>query len=206
LALSLAALDHRVDSRQDVELRDIAHALNARMGARGWVWLSSRTLTRVVLRRGATRVPERIQELIDSGEFYRVTARGRGHGKGRTLYFKGWANRLAVLSQLQEQWMPLDAIHAAERAFADHRRRISFFSRTNVTPGWRHSLLHGGGPSEKDGRKTPDRPIRASHGPPRQPPTANPKASTSQPYRLLAKHGLDLRRLRDALPPPRDVP
>jgi hypothetical protein len=209
-AVALATLDRWVDGRHDIELRDIAHAMNARMGSRGWVWASSRLLCRTLLGRGATRAAERVQELVDNGEFYRVSARGRGQGRGRTLYFKGWANRLAVLRQLEEQRMPLDAIHAAERAFEDYRRRLSFYAKRTDTLGEQHSPLQEGGTTKKDGRTTPDRPLRASHGPPPEIPVAPASLQTppsagrlvkqgfERPWNPLNHHGQRLRELRES--------
>lgn len=192
----LSALDGRVEGRHDIELRDIRHALNARLGyCGGYAWLSQRTLTKVVLGRCTGRALERVQELVDMGEFCRVTARGRGQGKGRTLYFKPWPSlRHAVLRELANQKMPLAATHAAERCFDRHLERV-FFRQKNGAPRHQQGVSKRDSQTEKDERTALDRPISDPNGPPGSHPTPSPRASAPQPIRLLSKHGRELRRL-----------
>src|ERR1700682_258332 len=80
--------DTYIDTRQDAELRDVYNALKGEIQARGGVaWLSTRTLCGKKLYRGHSRVQELVAELVRRGQVRRVSAPGRGRGRGRTLYW-----------------------------------------------------------------------------------------------------------------------
>jgi hypothetical protein len=181
VASALSDLDRWVDGRHDVELRDIGHAMNILIGPRGYRWMSHRLLTR-----------------IDMGELCRVTARGRGAGKGRTLYFKPWASRYAVLRELDENKMPLAAVHAAERFLEAFAQRV-LFRRKNVTHGERHSLPQGEALTRKDGPTGPRQFFLAPRGSPTPSQPSPALRLTPRRDTALSRHGERLRRLRDEM-------
>jgi hypothetical protein len=165
--------------------------------APGMVWLSSRTLTRDRLYRGTTETLRLARELAADGHIGRVTARGRGRGKGRTLYFLPSAKKWQVLLELRRQDMPHAAIVAALGFFV-RKERIA--STKNVTDGAQQRSLRSstfGTEAEKGAPAAPARRARAPSEPPRQASQhVSDGGGTPPSDRRLPKSGSALERLQ----------
>jgi hypothetical protein len=160
------------------------------------VWLSARTLANTRLFRGSTETLRLARELADEGHIGRVTARGRGRGKGRTLYFLPSAKKWRVLEELRREDMPPAAIAKVVAFFA---RRESFASRINVTNGARQQCLGLSTVGTESLKGAPDKPAQRSRAPsvpPRKPPKGTPNHSAPPSTRRLGKHGFALERLQ----------
>lgn len=201
MATSLAEVRRFTRDRRDAQIRNIGHAITSRMHPRqGYAWLSERLLFRDICHCSWGEGIELVQELIAAGEFYRVTARGPGRGRGRTLYFRGWANANVIRHELEENAMPLAAFHHVERCLAEYKARvtarISFFDRLNDAAEHRHRLPQRGVTKEKDGRKAPDHPSRAAPGSPRAGQIRPSGLETPRRVTALSRHGAEMRRLQ----------
>jgi hypothetical protein len=163
------------------------------MGRRGWAWLSARLLLRDICHCSWPEGQAIIRELVASGEFYQVTASGRGPdgAVAKTLYFAGWAHRDVIEGELRKHHMSLEAFLHVERCFRAFRDRVSFFARRNVAREQRQGLSQERGTTKKDARTARDVPLRASHGPPRQTPIQPDRRPTPPSDGRLAKHGLE---------------
>src|SRR5579859_4519831 len=139
------------------------------MSAKGFVWLAERLLFREICHCGWTEGIGLVMELVASGEFFRITARGRGPdgAVAHTLYFKGWVPQPVLEAQLREHHMPLEAFLQLERCLREYRRRVSFFAQRSGAAQHQHRDPQGDLTTRKDARPTRGRPSRASHSPPR---------------------------------------
>lgn len=174
-----------VDSDRDIELRDVSNALRGRLQrTRGIAWLSHRTLCHQLLRRGHSRTPDLIRELVQMGEVCRVSARGRGYGKGRTLYWLPGAHKSVVLAELEREKMPAAAIAEA----------LSFFPSSKAPRGERTQSLRSS-TFGTDKNKVSLAPLgehsRAPSGPLSPRPAPHVRPSTPPPLGRLARHGLE---------------
>ena len=176
MALALAALDHHIESRREARAWSLAHAIKNRMGRKGWHWLSERLLFRDICHTSWTEGQELVAELVQAGEFYRITARGRGPdgAVSRTLFFYGWVDRRLLEGQLQKHNMPLEAFLQLERCLKHHLARVSFFRHRSDAAEHQQGDPHGDLKTRKDARYSRGRPARASHSPPRA--VTNPPA------------------------------
>ena len=192
MALALADLDRHIDSLREARAWAIGHAINGRMGRRGYAWLSVRLLLRDICHCSWPEGQAIIRELLAAGEFYQVTAPGRGPdgAVAHTLYFKGWAHRDVLERELRTHNMPLEAFLHVERCFKDFRARVSFFAHRSVAGEQQHSPPQEGGTTKKDGRSAPDRPLRASHDPPPQLQIAAEQRPNTPSLGRLSKPGL----------------
>jgi hypothetical protein len=188
--------DYWVENLHDVQLRNIRHAIKARMRRRGYAWLSERLLLRSICRCGWSEGLGLIGELVQVGEFYRVTARGRGQGKGRTLYFNGWVSANVIREQLELHKMPLAAYHAAERCFAHFRARVSFFRHINDAGEHRQDSVKTESQRERTGATAPDQSFRAPRGSPPTSQTPPPSLMTPRRWTALARHEQRMRQLQ----------
>lgn len=180
-----------VNSQRDVELRDVSNALRhvcQRNG--GYAWLSRRTLCHRFLYRGATRTLELVEQLVELGEIRRVSAPGRGHGRGRTLYWLPATRKRVVLRELKREGMPVQAFWDALRFFA---------LPENGTQGYRSQSLRftqGLITDEKGSPAAPAKRSRAPSAPKRLVTDHNAKPSAPPSTRRLSKHGSALERLQ----------
>src|SRR5258708_576902 len=161
------------------------------------VWLSSRTLTRDRLYRGTTETLRLARQLAAAGHVGRVTARGRGRGKGRTLYFLPSAKKWQVLLELRRGDMPHAAIVQALGFFL-RRERIA--SGENVTDQAQQRSLRSSTFETETGKGAPAEPAQRSRAPSVPSRQASrgvsPAGNTPPSDRRLAKHGSALERLQ----------
>jgi hypothetical protein len=139
----------------------------------GMVWLSARTLSGDRLFRGTSETLRLARELAAAGHIGRVTARGRGRGKGRTLYWLPSTKKWRVLAELRREDMPHAAIVAAI-AFFVHRERV--VSAENVTDGVRQQSLGLSTFGTETEEGTPAAPARRARAP-SEPPSLQPEPS-----------------------------
>lgn len=182
-----------VNNRYEAERRDVLLAVRFLLQRRGGIgWFSRRYLANKALHRGSSRSFEHVQSLIAMGELCRVSARGRGHGKGRTLYWLPGVPRAKVMHELEEEGMPLAAVRAAERFFLTPKKEPSW-DRTQSLRG-----LHPSGPEKKDARavklngpRPRDHPPPLPSGPRRPQPKPNQVSGAPPSLRRLARPGLE---------------
>ncbi len=184
-----------VHNRHDAELRDVSYAMRALLQQHGGIaWFSRRRLSHRLLYRGSSRTLDVIRELVEMGELCRVSAPGRGQGRGRTLYWLPRVTKTRVLRELKREAMPYRAIVDALRFFirpengTEGHRQQSLRSSTSGTELRKRTA--------RDARSTPQ-----SHDPPKLavlPPSAG--LPLPPPRRGLAKHGVRLVRPADPSP------
>jgi hypothetical protein len=175
VALSLDALDQWIDDRRDSRAWALGHQITRRMrsrsgkSSRGYVWLAERLLFRDICHCGWSEGIGLVMELVDAGEFYRITAPGRGPAGAvsHTLYFKGWVDRRLLEAELRKHNMPLEAFLELDRCLADHRRRVSFFRSANGAVQHQQGEPHGALKRERTDATASGRPSRATRDPPR---------------------------------------
>jgi len=177
-----------VDGQEDVEDRDVLNALRPILQAHGGMaWLSRRTFSRKVLRRGDSRSLDIAARLVRRGELCRVSAPGRGRGRGRTLYWLPATPRLRVLRELEAEGMPLSAIHAAERFFLRPK---------NGAQEHRQQSPRGTEQTKKDARLPRAVLTPFPTGPPGPQPMPAKTPGTPRIYGPLTKHAEAMRRFR----------
>jgi hypothetical protein len=173
-----------VASKKETRLRVVESAIRQRCQDCGGVaMISRRTLTATVLFRSSTETMGYVDELVRRGSIRRVSAPGRGRGRGRTVYFLPNASKKRVLRVIRMEGLPHRALVAA----------LSFFSRPkNGTDGDRQQPLSKERErliKKKDARATRAGPSPPLSGPQRPPPTLAQEPSTSPSLGRLVKHG-----------------